>query len=182
MHLQFRIASERDVPAIVALVESAYRGESSKRGWTTEADLLDGQRTDVAEVSELIRNDPQQAQLVLCESAEGELLASCLLEVHPDGCHFGMFAVRPTLQNAGVGKALIAHAELRAQQVLGANTMVMWVIWTRTTLIEFYQRRGYVLSDERVPFPYGDSRFGLPKRPDLYFVVMHKRLRETVSA
>ncbi len=182
MQLQFRSAGVDDAPAIVALVESAYRGDASKVGWTTEADLLDGQRTDQKDVLELLAKDPRQAQILLCEDTHKELLASCLVELHPDGCHFGMYAVRPHLQNAGVGKALLAHAEQYAQNVLATNTMVMWVIWTRTSLIEFYQRRGYQLSGEKVPFPYGDARFGLPKRPDLYFVVMRKQLAEKVPA
>lgn len=176
----FRIAKPEDAEVIVALVESAYRGESSKRGWTTEADLLEGQRTDLQEVREIINSDPKQSQIVLCfrateDRGQRNLLASCHIELHPDGCHFGMYAVNPTLQNVGVGKALLAEGERRAK-LLGASHMVLWVIWTRQSLIDFYLRRGYQMSLERIAFPYGDERFGLPKRDDLYFVVLRKSL------
>ena len=96
--------------------------------------------------------------------------------MHDDGCHFGMFAVVPTLQGGGVGKALLAEGERRAALEFAATEMRMWVIWMRESLIAFYQRRGYRLTGEREEFPYDDANFGLPKRDDLYFVVLSKSL------
>ena len=173
MTLSFRRAQLSDVVRIVALVESAYRGKSSELGWTTEADLLDGQRTDAAEVSELLLAPGSQIILAFDDDT---LVASAHIQMHQDGCHFGMFAVVPTLQGAGVGKALLAEGESRAVADFAATEMRMWVIWTRESLIAFYQRRGYRLTDEREEFPYGDANFGLPKRDDLYFVVLSKVL------
>ena len=174
MALEFRRAVAVDIAAIVALVESAYRGESSQRGWTTEADLLDGQRTDAAEVLQLLQAPASQ---IILAFDNGTLLASAHIQMHEDGCHFGMFAVVPTLQGGGVGKALLAEGERRATIDFGATEMRMWVIWMRESLIAFYQRREYRLTGEREAFPYDDDNFGRPKRDDLYFVVMSKSLK-----
>ena len=173
MALNFRCAQATDVGHIVALVESSYRGESSKHGWTTEADLLDGQRTSATEVSELLL--APKSQLILAFDGN-TLVASAHIQMHEDGCHFGMFAVVPSLQGGGVGKALLAEGERRAVADFAATEMRMWVIWMRESLIAFYQRRGYRLTGEREEFPYGDANFGLPKRDDLYFVVLSKVL------
>lgn len=171
--LQFRLATAQDAAAVAALVQSAYRGAASQQGWTTEADFLEGQRTDAAGVLEAI-NNPDSA-IVLAEYA-GEFRASALIEQHGADCHFGMFAVRPTLQSSGIGKALLAECERRARADFACVRMVMWVIWLRESLIAFYARRGYAVSAQRQPFPYGDARFGLPLRDDLYFIVMIKDL------
>jgi GNAT superfamily N-acetyltransferase len=173
MDISFQLADLADAASIVPLVESAYRGEQSKAGWTTEADFLDGQRTDVAEVRQLI-NAPR-SQIVLAKRDQN-LLACAHIHMHEDGCHFGMFAVRPHGQSAGVGKALLLECERRARTEFGAAKMLLSVVWLRDSLIQFYQRRGYVLNGERTPFPYGDERFGKPKRDDLYFLMMDKNL------
>jgi GNAT superfamily N-acetyltransferase len=173
MGLRFRSAVLADIAQIVPLVESAYRGESSKLGWTTEADFLDGQRTDATGVAALL--DEPASQVVL--AFEDDVLVGCAhIQMHQDGCHFGMFAVQPMLQSQGVGKALLAQCEQRAVADFGAKQMCMWVIWVRESLIAFYLRRGYQKTAQQEVFPYGDARFGLPKRDDLYFIVMHKAL------
>ena len=173
MALNFRRAQASDVARIVALVESSYRGESSQRGWTTEADLLDGQRTNAEEVSGLLLAPTSQIILAFDDDT---LVASAHIQMHDDGCHFGMFAVVSSLQGGGIGKALLAEGERRAVADFAATEMRMWVIWMRESLIAFYQRRGYRLTGERENFPYGDANFGLPKRDDLYFIVLSKVL------
>ena len=175
--LQFRAATSADVAAIVALTESAYRGEVSRTGWTTEADFLDGQRTDAADVSALIARD--DARIVLAERG-GELLAPCLIEKQisdgvPSG-YFGMFSVRPNLQRAGIGRALLAEAERIAREEWHCRRMRMSVIDLRDELIAWYERRGYRRTGEHKPFPYGDARFGIPKRDDLRFEWLVKTL------
>lgn len=172
--LPIRVATIADVPAIVELVESAYRGESSRAGWTTEADLLDGQRTDADAVTDVVSGT---GQILLTVDESGHLVACCQLEPHRDGgCHFGMFAVRPTEQSGGVGRALLAAAEAHARDELGARTMEMTVIAQRDELIAWYERRGYARTGETRPFHYGDERFGKPRRDDLHFVVLAKAL------
>ena len=162
------------MPAIVELVESAYRGEASRAGWTTEADLLDGQRTDVDAVVDAVAS----SSVVLLDVDEGgALIACCQLDPRADRtAYFGMFAVRPGRQGGGVGGRLLVAAEEFARTELAAEVLEMTVIGQRIELIAWYERRGYRRTGATKPFPYGDERFGLPRRDDLHFVVLAKRL------
>jgi ribosomal protein S18 acetylase RimI-like enzyme len=172
--LAFRWAEERDVLAIVSLIESAYRGEASRAGWTTEADLLGGQRTDADAVLAVLRT-PGSAMLLA--EADGQLAGCCQLERRPrDEVYFGMFSVPPGRQGQGRGREILAEAERLARADWGAKTMVMTVLAQRGELIAWYERRGYRRTGESRPFPYGNARAGIPKRPDLSFVVLAKPL------
>ncbi|MER7759311.1 GNAT family N-acetyltransferase [Streptomyces sp. NPDC097619] len=171
--LTFRTAADADVPELVRLVESAYRGDASRAGWTTEADFLEGQRTDEKGVREVIET-PDSVLLVV--EREGELVACCQLQHRGDHAYFGMFAVRPVLQGAGLGKVIIAEAERRVRELWGAREMRMTVVNVRAELIAWYERRGYRLTGETSPFPYGQERFGVPLRDDLAFVLLVKDL------
>lgn len=171
--ITLRTAVPADIAAIVALVQSAYRGDSGRRGWTTESDLLDGQRTDAADVAELIARPGSQ---ILLLERDGQLLASCHLERQGDAAYFGMFAVDPSLQTAGLGKQLLAEAERVARKVWGCRVMEMTVIVQRDELIAWYERRGYRRTGAYKPFPYGDERFGVPRRDDLRFEILRKDL------
>ena len=173
--LTFRRAGVPDVDAVVALVHSAYRGEVSRQGWTTEADLLDGQRTDAAAVREVIERSDSQIILALRDDT---LVGSCEIDRSESGdvAHFGMFAVRPGLQGHGIGGAVLAEAERTARATWGARTMRMDVIRQRDELIAWYRRRGYEPTGETEPFPYGDERFGIPRRDDLEFIVLEKSI------
>jgi ribosomal protein S18 acetylase RimI-like enzyme len=192
--LRFRTAGPSDVDAVVQLVESAYRGEASRAGWTTEADLLGGQRTDPEEVLGLTRD--RHARLLLAEQTD-ELVGCVLVRAEPAAvgaaappggraaqtgvapsgvAQIGMFAVRPTLQSRGLGSALLAEAERVARAELGAGRAEMTVIEQRLDLLPWYERRGYRRTSATEPFPYGNPRFGLPRRPDLRFLVLAKPL------
>ena len=167
-------ATNADLPAIAALVNSAYRGESSRQGWTTEADYIEGQRTDAATLARDLAADPEARLLMLHEA--GELVGSVWLEPAGEGAwYLGMLTVRPDLQAGGVGRRLLAAAEDWVRQA-GGRRVRMTVISIRDTLIAWYQRRGYLLTGERRPFPYGVEDLGRPLRPDLEFVVMEKAL------
>ncbi|MEO8808654.1 MAG: GNAT family N-acetyltransferase [Rhodanobacter sp.] len=167
----FRLARIADVPAIVALVESAYRGESGLRGWTTESRLLDGQRTDAADVAGLISR--ADSGLLLVER-DGQLKASCHIERQGTAAYFGMFAVDPLSQDSGLGKRVLAEAERMARDDWHCQGMRMTVIVQREELIAWYERRGYRRTGQFQPFPYGDARFGIPRRDDLRFEVLLK--------
>lgn len=174
----FRTASAADIDAVVALVESAYRGESGLRGWTTESHLLDGRRTDAADVGELIA---RQGSRILLAERDGRLLASCHVERQGDTGYFGMFAVDPAEQGSGLGKRVLAHAERIAREEWGCRAMHMTVIVQRDELIGWYQRRGYRRTGQFKPFPYGDERFGIPRRDDLRFEVLSKDFADAAA-
>lgn len=169
----FRLATAEDIPAIVALVESAYRGDASRAGWTTEADLLDGQRIDVQGVAADIA--ASDSRILLAEH-DGQLLACAHLQKNGDAAYFGMFSVRPTGQRSGTGKLLLSEAERQAREELACLRMEMTVIDIRAELIAFYERRGYRRTGIHKPFPYGDARYGVPKRDDLRFEILEKAL------
>lgn len=171
--VSFRAALPADVDAIVALVESAYRGHTSRAGWTTEADLLDGRRTNAEDVLANIRRPLSQVLLAF----RGDQLVACAHVAVEDGAgYFGMFSVAPTLQRGGLGKAMMAEAERIAREDYGMALMRMTVIDLRDELIAWYERRGYHRTGVTKPFPYGDERFGIPLRPDLRFEVLEKAL------
>jgi ribosomal protein S18 acetylase RimI-like enzyme len=171
--LTFRRATTADVSAVVALVHSAYRGDASRAGWTTEAEFLEGQRTDSDDVRTAIERD---GSFILLAEREGELLACAHVSHEGTAGYFGMFAVKPTLQGGGVGKALLAEAERIVREEWTLPAIRMTVIDIRAELIAFYERRGYVRTGIKKPFPYGDDRFGIPKREDLRFEVLEKSL------
>ncbi|GAA2430557.1 GNAT family N-acetyltransferase [Streptomyces mauvecolor] len=171
--LSYRDATEADVEALVPLIESAYRGDSSRAGWTTEADILQGQRTDPEGVRAVITSPGSK---LLTVERDGVLVACCQLEHRGDAAYFGMFAVSPALQGAGLGKQIIAEAERTVRAEWGVSEMHMTVISVRDELIAFYERRGYRRTGTMTPFPYGDERFGVPQRDDLEFELLVKKL------
>jgi GNAT superfamily N-acetyltransferase len=167
-------ATPADISRLHVLIEGGYRGDSARRGWTHEADLLGGQRTDVAALAEILA-DP--AQTLLVAKADGALLGCVLVsDVGGGVAVLGMLTVDPALQGGGLGRKLIAAAEQHARG-LGAALMEMSVIRQRSELIAYYERRGYTLTGREKPFPLDDRRFGEPKRRDLAFVVLVKVIR-----
>lgn len=172
--LAFRHASEADIDAIVALVETSYRGDASRAGWTTEADLLDGMRIDAQRVREDLERD---GSVVLLGERDGQTLACANICIENGAGYFGMFSVVPGLQGGGIGKQMLAEAERIARADWQLPVMRMTVIDVRDELIAFYERRGYHRTGIYKPFPYGDARFGIPKRDDLRFEVLEKSFR-----
>jgi ribosomal protein S18 acetylase RimI-like enzyme len=164
-------ATVADVSALNLLINSAYRGDSSRRGWTTEADLLDGIRTDDAALLDMLRHP--NATLLKYET-DGQLLGCVYLEQKGDALYLGMLTVSPDVQTLGLGKQLMAAAETHAR-TRQCRAITMTVLPQRRELIAFYERRGYHLTGETAPFPHGNPRFGLP-RQSLEFVVMQKLL------
>lgn len=170
---QLRTATVDDIPALVVLVTSAYRGDSSRQGWTTEADVLDGNRID----ADVLRHDIERShsQVLIAEDAHGIFACAHICGDRGAG-YFGMFAVKPALQGGGVGKTLLAEAERVVRDDWQLPVMRMTVIDVRDELIAFYERRGYRRTGTYKPFPYGDERFGIPRRADLRFEVLEKVL------
>lgn len=183
-----RPATAADVEAVVDLVESAYRGESSQAGWTTEADLLGGRRTDAEMVRDLV-TDPDSVLLVLDDDAEpGRLLACCHVQRRTGTAadaaggtasttgYFGLFAVRPTAQGRGYGGALLRAAEALVAE-WAVRRIELTVLSHRPELLAWYERRGFALTGRELPFPgYEDDRYGVPRREDLVLREMVKQL------
>lgn len=171
--LRFTAATADDVPALIALVTSAYRGETSRAGWTTEADFLDGNRIDG---DALLADIAAPQSRVLIAWRDDELVACAHVAIEDGAGYFGMFSVQPALQGEGIGKRMMAEAERIVRDEWGVATMRMTVIDIRAELIAYYERRGYRRTGVFKPFPYGDARFGLPLRDDLRFEVLEKIL------
>lgn len=172
--LRLALASLDDTSRLVRLVNSAYRGEASRQGWTTEAHLLDGQRIDEEGLRDMLA--VPDAAMLLCLGENDELLGS--FYAHPTGSkvYLGMLAVSPAYQAQGVGKFLIQAAEDYGRQH-GCTTSKMTVISVRAELIAFYERLGYRQTGETEPFPT-DPRYGIPKQP-LTLLVLEKPLAPT---
>ena len=164
-------AEPNDVAELNALVNSAYRGESSKQGWTTEADLLDGQRTDEDMLQDMI--SPSNA-MMLKATLENKIVGCVYLRQDNDRLYLGMLTVEPTKQGSGIGKQLLKASEQQAKD-MSCRSVYMTVITVRTELIDWYLRHGYKRTDETQPFKTGDPRYGIPKQP-LEFAVLEKRL------
>ncbi len=154
------------------MVEGAYRGDSARVGWTHEADLLGGQRIDAEMLHELIATPGAQ----VLQAFDGAHLVGCVaVERRTGHGYIGIVTVEPGRQGGGIGASLLEAAE-RSLRDAGETVARMTVIAQREALIEYYGRRGYARTGETAPFPYGDARYGDPKRDDLYFVVLGKRL------
>ena len=166
------LARREDVPKLEALVNGAYRGEGSKKGWTTEADLLDGIRTNQDVLTGMVsRGD---SVVLKCSDRNNNLLGCVYLQKKEDKIYLGMLTVAPDIQANGIGKKLLQAAEEYAE-TQDCIAITITVISLRKELIKWYERRGYKATGERKPFPSNDPRFGLPKR-DLEFIVMEKQL------
>jgi ribosomal protein S18 acetylase RimI-like enzyme len=179
---EFRLARADDVDAIVALVENAYRGEATAASWNSEAHLLRGPRTNREEVAGYL-TDPE-SRFVLAEQA-GRLVGCALIQrranslchagASPEGeAYFGMFAISPARQSGGLGKAVLAECERQARALWNAQAMVLTVISLREELIGWYERRGFVRTGARQPFPFTPTTGEL--RRDFDLVVLRKTL------
>ena len=168
-----RVAAPSDTEGIVELIRSAYRGDASRQGWTSEADLVEGERIDAEQVLAMIRG--QASRMLVLDTDEG-VVACCALEDQGSGrAYFGTFAVSPTKQAAGLGRHLITQAEREACQVFGAGVLEIAVLAQQELLVSWYERLGFRRTGEMRPFP-ADETFARPLLDDLYFVVLEKQL------
>jgi len=160
-----------DVPQLNVLVNSAYRGEASKQGWTTEADLLDGMRIDEEMLTSYFNDNNV---IILKNTDEDGVLNGCVyLEVRRPKLYVGMFSVSPVLQGKGIGRDLLLAAEEQAKQ-LDIHILSMTVISVRSELIDWYKRRGYQPTGEMLPFHPGE-KFGTA-RQHLELAVLEKTI------
>lgn len=170
--VSFRKALPSEVEPIVALVNSAYRGESSRQGWTTEADLLDGTRTNKTDIESMIA---QVGSMILLCMEGAEIIGCAHLELFGAECQLGMLVVKPGLQSRGIGKKLMQAAEAAARETWGVRKITMSVISVRHELIAYYERRGYRRTGRKKPF-VADDTHGFPKSQPIEFEVLEKDL------
>jgi N-acetylglutamate synthase-like GNAT family acetyltransferase len=185
MSSNIRAARETDIAALVVLVNSAYRGESSKQGWTTEADILDGQRIDSQMLQEMIQ-DPKACLLILENLGERssslvedmQKIEACvyLKKADSNSAYLGLLTVNPKIQNKGHGRTLLDSAEKWVLQNWNLQQIIMTVINTRHELIAWYERRGYVSSGKTSDFPMHDPRYGLPLVEKIVFTELIKKI------
>ena len=169
-------ATETDYPAIIDLANTAYRGTGPTQSWNLETGIIEGQRLNDSLLREELAAKPNGHLLTCRDDPNGPLMGTVWLDPRNDGIwHLGLLTIRPDQQNRQLGRSLLTAAEDFAKQH-GAARIHMSVLNVRNTLIAWYQRRGYTLTAETHPFPYGDDRFGKPLRDDLYFVVLQKDL------
>ncbi|HEY6504497.1 MAG TPA: GNAT family N-acetyltransferase [Chitinophagaceae bacterium] len=163
-------ATPNDIPALVALLNSTYRGEASKQGWTSEADLLKGDlRTDESTLNKLLRSPG--AFFLKYVNEKNEIEGCVFLQKKENRLYLGMLSVSPLLQAKGIGKQLMNAATEHAKQQ-NCSSIFMRVISVRHELIAWYERQGYVKTGITEPFPK-DDRFGIPTQP-LKFIIMEK--------
>ena len=168
---RFDFARLTDAAQVAALIERAYRGPEAAKGWTNESTLLTGPRSSVVEVEGLIRDG--ESRIVTAYSGD-RLVGSALIQKQGGGAYFGMFAIDPGAQGGGLGKAMMARCEAAARELWKATSMKLTVISLRDKLIEWYERRGYVRTGEREPFPFESATGAL--RTDFDLVVLRKPL------
>jgi len=164
-------ASLEDVSFLNTLINSAYRGESSKKGWTTEAHILEGKRTTEEELTAIIKDEKST---ILKYSDKDMIIGCVLLKENENELYLGMLSVSPALQNSGIGKKLMQQAEVFASEV-GLSKIVMTVISVRDELISWYNRNGFVDTGLREPFPVSNV-FSQTTSEPLEFMVLEKRI------
>jgi GNAT superfamily N-acetyltransferase len=170
--MEFRIAQLTDCKLLSDFVNRAYRGDEAKSGWTTEADILDGIRTNTQELSELVA---QPNNIILMAYLDQKLVGSVHLAKNGARCYLGMLTVDPHQQNKGIGKQLLARAKSEALN-WGCQLIEITVITLRTELINFYLRHGFQATEKFIDFP-SDPKFGVPKVADLQMQYFELPLR-----
>ena len=173
--LNFHKAELADASMIATLVNSAYRGETSRAGWTTEADILDGVRVSTADIADIIKHGLKATapKFIIIGEKNDAIIASICCEKHEKHAHLGMIAVKPSSQNKGFGKALIQAAEAIALRKWRVTGFEMDVISIRTELIAFYERLGYQHTGEFREFPV-NAELWQPKVKDLKLARLRK--------
>lgn len=172
-NINISTATIQDIPSLVKLINSAYRGEESKKGWTTEAFLIAGEsRIDNKSLEEIILQD--DADLVIYKNNDAVIEGSVYLHKKENKLYLGMFAVNPNVQSSGIGKKMLQAAEHYAREKK-CTAIFMTVISVRVELIAWYERHGYMNTEVKSPFP-SDGRFGKAIKP-LEFITLEKTIQ-----
>ncbi|MGZ3701553.1 MAG: GNAT family N-acetyltransferase [Bdellovibrionota bacterium] len=178
-HMQIHLAQASELPEIAALVNSVYRGNSSRAGWTTEADFFEGARTSAESLAQDLAAGPGRMFLTFRETADGPLVGCVYLQTgygpSAEACYLGMLSVNAAAQAKGLGRFIMGAAEEKAREH-NASHMVLRVLSPRTELMAWYERRGYRRTGEVSPFPYEKAAAERPTRMDMQFIHFRKDL------
>ncbi len=165
-------ANLEDIPQLLRLINSCYRGEESKKGWTTEALLIEGEvRTDSSDLVDLINAEDG---CILKYTSENTIIGCVNLQKQGEKIYLGMFSVNPDFQGAGIGKKILFAADEFAIQK-SCKAIKMKVISERHELVSWYIKYGFHPTGEELPFPK-DNKFGKPLK-ELKFIVLEKKLK-----
>lgn len=167
------IALKEHLPRIEVLLNHAYRGEESKKGWTSETHLIDGVvRSSLKTITETYN---KQGSVFLLYSHENNIEGCVNLQIQNSSqLYLGMFAVNPIKQGLGIGKSLLKASEEYSKSV-GCNCIYMTVINVRTELINWYERHGYINTHKLIPFNE-DGEHGKHLQ-ELYFTELVKYIK-----
>jgi ribosomal protein S18 acetylase RimI-like enzyme len=169
-------ATEADYPAIITLVNAAYRGTGAVESWNIETGIIEGTRLTDSLLRQDLAGKPHAHFLVHRNAASGAIIGTVWLEpVDDNAWYLGLFTIDPAMQKQHLGRALLSSAEDFAR-ARAARSIRIGVLSVRATLIAWYERRGYRRTGETEPYPYGDHRFGTPLRDDLEFVILEKQV------
>lgn len=171
LNVVYTPATEDDVEALVALVNSVYRGEHSKQGWTTEANILEGKRVDTAWVRDVIESS--HSTLIVARR-HGAVIGCLQIDIEAPVAHLGLFAVDVVSQTLGIGKRLLQEAEVYAKSN-NISTLQLEIIDKRADIILYYERRGFQATGESLDFPVRDDLWRSKVGP-LQLLVYRKQL------
>jgi ribosomal protein S18 acetylase RimI-like enzyme len=170
--MPIHIATIQDIPLLEALLNSAYRGDESKKGWTSEADLLQGEiRTDAGNLMDLMKT--KDAAFLKYANEANKIEGCVFLHKQGDRLYLGMLSVSPLSQARGIGRQLMNEAIFFAREK-NCSSIYMKVISVRHELIAWYEKQGFKKTGKQEPFPT-DNRFGIPTQL-LEFEIMEKIL------
>jgi ribosomal protein S18 acetylase RimI-like enzyme len=176
MPMMLEHAVEADFPAIIDLVNVAYRGKGPVESWNIERGIIDGTRLTDSLLRDDLAGKPDAHFLVTRDPESLAIIGTVWLEpVENSAWYLGLFTIDPALQKQHLGRALLSAAEDFARE-RGAGSIRMGVLNVRDVLIAWYERRGYARTGKTEPYPYGGNRFGTPLRDDLEFVILEKRI------
>lgn len=168
----FRIARKSDADAIAELVNAAYRPEAGTEGWTHEAHLVAGKRTQIGHITQLLARPDS---VILVGLKDLQIVTCAHVEKEAASCRIGMLAVNPQRQGLGLGKQMLAHAEKYAHSVFNSEKFILQVLSARSELIAYYQRRGYLPTGEVHVYPHTHEA-GTPIVADLHIEILEKLL------
>lgn len=169
---EYRIATNKDVPELVGLINCSYRPRGDCAGWTHESNLIDGERINSQQLAELLE---RESSTVLLGLNKGEIVACVNINEEVGVIYLAMLTVTPSCQNFGLGKEMLQLAEEYAENQYDASVLNLFVISQCKELYDFYLRRGYQSTEITSDYP-ANAGVGIPKVEGLKLSLLTKQL------